>query len=204
MMDTERVKGPHLYPTGDKVMQRYIGTKVVNATPMTRQEYNDFRGWQLPADENGADEGYLVEYVDGGQANTEAFAGYVSWSPKAVFERAYQAQPEIVEYSAEDVVTEEMINARGLDARRVSLDELHSSVAKVEIIRHKSAAGGILRIAVLSLHNGFTVTGRPSIAASVENDDDEVGVKIAIQNAMHELWPFLGFKIVQERYAAGE
>ena len=40
-------------------------TKAVNAKPMMRQEYNDFRGWQLPENENGADEGYLVEYQDG-------------------------------------------------------------------------------------------------------------------------------------------
>lgn len=71
-------------------MKKYIGTKVVNATPMTRQEYNDIRGWDLPADENGADEGYLVEYVDGGQANHPRFSGYISWSPKAVFENAYR------------------------------------------------------------------------------------------------------------------
>lgn len=71
-------------------MKRYIGTKVINAKPMTRLEYNQFRGWELPADENGADEGYLVEYIDGGAANTAQYAGYVSWSPKAVFERAYR------------------------------------------------------------------------------------------------------------------
>lgn len=71
-------------------MTPYIGTKVINAKPMTRLEYNKFRGWELPADENPADEGYLVEYVDGGQANTKEFTGYVSWSPKEVFERAYR------------------------------------------------------------------------------------------------------------------
>ena len=76
-------------------MKQYIGTKVVNAQPMTRLAYNEFRGWQLPADENGADEGYLVEYVDGGKANTEQYAGYVSWSPKDVFERAYVEQVEL-------------------------------------------------------------------------------------------------------------
>ena len=70
-------------------MKTYTGTKVINAKPMTRGEYNIFRGWELPADENGSDEGYLVEYTDGGKANTTAYAGYVSWSPKDVFERAY-------------------------------------------------------------------------------------------------------------------
>lgn len=72
-------------------MKQFIGTKVINAKPMTRQEYHDFRGLELPADEDGSDEGYLVEYVDGGKANTPQYAGYVSWSPKGVFERAYRS-----------------------------------------------------------------------------------------------------------------
>lgn len=71
-------------------MKRYIGTKTINATPMNRQAYNELRGWQVPTDENPADEGYLVEYIDGGQANHPAYNGYISWSPKDVFERAYR------------------------------------------------------------------------------------------------------------------
>lgn len=71
-------------------MTQHIGVKLINAFPMTRQAYNDFRGWQLPAGENGEDEGYLVEYLDGGKPNTDRFDGYVSWSPKEVFEKAYR------------------------------------------------------------------------------------------------------------------
>lgn len=71
-------------------MQQYYGVKLINAKPMTRQEYNDFRGWNLPANENGADEGFIVEYIDGGSPNTPDYRGYVSWSPKDVFERAYK------------------------------------------------------------------------------------------------------------------
>lgn len=70
-------------------MKKFIGTKLINAIPMTRQDYNTFRGWELPENENGSDAGYLVEYVDGGQANTDEYAGYVSWSPADVFEAAY-------------------------------------------------------------------------------------------------------------------
>lgn len=73
-------------------MIQYIGTKVIKAKPMNRAEYNAFRGWTLPADEDGADEGYLVEYQDGGKPNCfdKGFAGYVSWSPKEQFEMAYR------------------------------------------------------------------------------------------------------------------
>lgn len=71
-------------------MKQHIGTKIINAKPMTRAEYNTFRGWELPADENGDDAGYLVEYIDGGKANTAEYQGYVSWSPADVFDRAYR------------------------------------------------------------------------------------------------------------------
>ena len=72
-------------------MKKYIGTKEIKAVPMNRQEYNDFRGWKLPDDENGKDEGYLIEYVDGGRANTPQYSGYISWSPRDVFERTYKS-----------------------------------------------------------------------------------------------------------------
>lgn len=70
-------------------MQQYIGVKLINAKPMTRAEYNALRSWTLPADEDGTDEGFLVEYLDGGKANHKDFQGYISWSPKSVFENAY-------------------------------------------------------------------------------------------------------------------
>lgn len=67
----------------------YVGTKVVHATPTTRGAYNAFRGWPNSVWENPADEGYLIEYADGGQPNVIEFNGYVSWAPKDVFERSY-------------------------------------------------------------------------------------------------------------------
>lgn len=61
-------------------MKKYIGTKIIKAEAMTRGEYNTFRGWKIPEDENPADEGFIVEYSD----------GYISWSPKKQFEEAYR------------------------------------------------------------------------------------------------------------------
>jgi len=68
----------------------YIGTKMINAEPMTRAAYNEFREWTLPDGENGNDAGYLVEYMDGGKPNVPGRAGYVSWSPAEQFEAAYR------------------------------------------------------------------------------------------------------------------
>lgn len=71
-------------------MDRFIGVKEINATPMNRGDYNALRGWVVPSGENPEDDGFLVEYVDGGTANHPDFSGYISWSPKDVFERAYR------------------------------------------------------------------------------------------------------------------
>lgn len=71
-------------------MQEFYGTKRIQASSMTRAEYNQFRGWELPKNENGEDAGYLVEYLDGGKPNVEGYTGYVSWSPAEQFEAAYQ------------------------------------------------------------------------------------------------------------------
>lgn len=70
-------------------MKQYIGVKLINAKPMTRGEYNAFRGWTVPSDENPSDDGYLVGYLDGGKGNTDLYQGYVSWSPVEVFNNAY-------------------------------------------------------------------------------------------------------------------
>lgn len=60
--------------------EKYIGTKRIEATPMNRGYYNEYRGWAIPADESPTDEGYLVKYAD----------DYISWSPKKAFEDAYR------------------------------------------------------------------------------------------------------------------
>ena len=68
----------------------YVGTKVVHAVPMNRREYNEFRGWKMPEDENGNDPGYLVEYADYQESNVQGIAGYVTWSPASAFHESYE------------------------------------------------------------------------------------------------------------------
>lgn len=71
-------------------MKKFIGTKLVLALAMNRADYNTYRGWLLPEDEDGSDEGWLVEYIDGGQANDKRHKGYISWSPSEVFANSYR------------------------------------------------------------------------------------------------------------------
>lgn len=71
-------------------MQKYYGAKRIKAVAMTRAAYNEYRGWELPSDENGSDEGYLVEYLDSPNGNHPSHSGYISWSPQEQFEKAYR------------------------------------------------------------------------------------------------------------------
>ena len=82
---------------------------------------------------------------------------------------------------------------KGLDAPRVDEAEFNGQIKDIEVIKHTSTGGSILRWAIVTLQNGFTVTGKPSVAVSVENDDDEIGRKIAIDNAKDNIWQFLGY-----------
>ena len=101
-------------------MKTFIGTKIVNATPMNRADYKEYRGWQLPANEDGADDGHLVEYTDGGKANDSRHAGYISWSPKAQFDAAYLSIGDVsgLPPHQQRVVAEKA----ELDDKRVKLD----------------------------------------------------------------------------------
>lgn len=60
-------------------MTGYIGIKRVEAKPMNLGDYNAYKGWTIPENEDPATEGYLVKYAD----------DYISWSPAGAFEEAY-------------------------------------------------------------------------------------------------------------------
>lgn len=73
-------------------MLSYIGTKAIKAKPMTRGAYNEYRGWEMPANEDASEMVYLVEYAPDplSPPNHPDHAGYISMSPKHVFEEAYK------------------------------------------------------------------------------------------------------------------
>ncbi len=188
----------------------YVGTKTVIAEPMTRAEYNAYRGWTVPVDENPNDPGYLVEYVDGGKANMPDRNGYVSWSPADVFERAYRP--------VHGDATERAIVDKGLTAPRVTPADIEAAIASEHYFNAHEAAMqtghvvvgpasalaiaampeesplALLTFCVLVLDNGFTVTGY-SACASPENFDAEIGKSIARNKAIVQVWPLLGFRL---------
>ena len=76
----------------------YESHKQVKRLMMSRADYNTYRGWVLPVDEDGTDEGYLVEYLDGGKPNDSRHEGYISWSPKAQFDNGYKAVSKLMSF----------------------------------------------------------------------------------------------------------
>ena len=62
-------------------MQKYIGTKIIEAVPAIRKGGKVYEeGWPIPKSMDPTEDGYKVRYPD----------GYESWSPKDVFEEAYR------------------------------------------------------------------------------------------------------------------
>ncbi len=65
----------------EEIMIKYIGVKQIKATPMTKEEVFELAGYQnKTCDREPTCMGYLIEYE----------GGYQSWSPKDVFDEAYQ------------------------------------------------------------------------------------------------------------------
>ena len=44
-------------------MKKYIGTKMIEAKPMNRGDYNTYRGWNIPKDENPAVFGNVFRWI---------------------------------------------------------------------------------------------------------------------------------------------
>lgn len=92
---------------------------------------------------------------------------------------------------------EQKIQEKGLTAPRVTPEDLKANIAHTEIVKHVSVTGQVLRWAVLTTKNGFAVTGKPSCSVSSENDNEDIGKEVAIENAESELWPLMGYALKQ-------
>lgn len=95
----------------------------------------------------------------------------------------------------DDAAIEHEMVAKGKTAPRVTPEDLKANIVHTEIVKYVSQSGQVLRWAVLTTRSGFAVTGRPSAAISSENDDAEIGERIALDNARDELWPLMGYEL---------
>lgn len=97
----------------------------------------------------------------------------------------------------DDSAIEQEIQAKGLTAPRVTPTDLDHNIVHTEIVKHVSPSGQVLRWAVLTLQNGYSVAGKPSASVSNESDNAEIGEKVAVTNARNELWPLMGYALKQ-------
>ena len=84
-----------LNPRNPDNFKPYIGTKEIEALPLTKEQYNYFRGYKNPVNEDPKEKGYLVQYLDGGKPNHPDIPNYVSWSPVHVFKEAYKTNGDL-------------------------------------------------------------------------------------------------------------
>lgn len=95
----------------------------------------------------------------------------------------------------DDAAIEQRVVEKGLTAPRVTLADVTANIVDVEIVKHVSVSGQVLRWAVITTKNGYAVTGAPSCAVSSANDDSEIGVAVATANAKDALWSLMGYAL---------
>lgn len=116
-----------------------------------------------------------------------------------------------------DQSIEEQIIANGLTAPRVTKTDIDDKIAYVNYFTAADGAHGarlkgeqidipasltLLTFCVITLKNGFTVTGE-SACASPENFNADIGKQIAYQNAYDKIWPLLGYQLKDRLFNPG-
>lgn len=105
----------------NKKMKHYIGTKQVEAKPMSKGEAYEkglLKAGVVPSEEESSIMGYHVRYKD----------GYESWSPKDVFEEAYQ------------------VSETPLDHMLIEQSELEGRISKLHVFVHSDKFQGLDKV----------------------------------------------------------
>ena len=98
-----------------------------------------------------------------------------------------------------DTTIEAMIQAKNLNAPRLTPDLIHATIAKEQ---YHVFEGTTFTTCLLTLRNGFNVVGE-SACASPENFDVEIGQKIAKANAVNKIWALEGYLLKEKLASCG-
>lgn len=93
---------------------------------------------------------------------------------------------------------ENEIKESGANEQRVTPDKLDAVIVAEA---YHVFDGTTLTVCALTLRNGFTVTGE-SAAADPANFNEEIGKKIARENARNKIWALEGYLLRQKLYDA--
>lgn len=145
-------------------MQKYIGTKLVEAEPAWRLNGKLYKWDALPDSADLPEEGYRVRYTD----------GYESWSPKAVFEQAY--------------LPLEHDRALKTDEPSISAKMVEDFILET----WTETLGGKTTVVRAVLRNGFEIV-ESSSCVSPEKYDEAMGREICLEKIRDKVWELLGF-----------
>jgi hypothetical protein len=154
-----------------------------------------------PADRSALEQLMGVSLPAGDQVQQPAASSFGSAAAPE-----HQPDAHLVDTSA---VSEQELAAVAT-APRVTLAEVQANIASEHYFTGEQAvhaayltAGGavpsvpqlgVLTFCVLTLRNGFTVTGE-SACASPENFDPIIGQHLARENAVRKIWPLMGYEL---------
>jgi len=93
--------------------------------------------------------------------------------------------------SKDEAAIEQEIQSKGLNAPRLTPDHIDRMIKSID---YHVFPGTTLTVCAMTLQNGFIVTGE-SAAASPANFDEEIGRKIAYDNARNKIWAFEGYAL---------
>ena len=144
-------------------MKKYIGCRMFEVEPMTRGDYNAYRGWNVPADENPLDEGYLTKDPD----------GHVSWLPKNTFEKAYMKLEDNPELPSGVSIGPKMVD------EFIAYTETKTMGTKTTVVR-------------CVLRNGFEIVESTG-CVDEKNYSEKIGYEICMERIKNKIWELLGF-----------
>lgn len=94
---------------------------------------------------------------------------------------------EVTEKAIEDEIV-----AKGKTAPRITPDMVDAWIKETTFTQD-----GLLTVCILTATNGYRFVGK-SACASPENFDEDIGRKLAHDDARKQLWPHLGFQLCSE------
>jgi hypothetical protein len=96
----------------------------------------------------------------------------------------------------EESEIEKEIQDKGLNAPRLKPEDIDATITDEA---YYVFPGTTMTICLLTLKNGYHVTGE-SAAVSLENFDEEIGRKIARENARNKIWQLEGYLLRQKLF----
>lgn len=93
---------------------------------------------------------------------------------------------------------EQELKDKGLNAPRLTPNDIDAVIVDEQ---YHCFAGTTLTVCCLTLKNGYTVTGE-SASASPENFNEDVGRKIAKDNARQKIWALEGYLLRQKLHVS--